>query len=648
MGQYMKNTISLLIVGMLILSGFTVASIMPADQASSVQVSNLTFSNDLLLTSENDYLTVSIDGVGFEIEEPGQPTLPVYRQTYTFPKDTKINAVDCTITGQSKQSISGVIAPAVTPVPLSKLSTIDSLPQQPDQTIYANDEYFPQSWFDYSITCGMDEKGILTTFVTVEVYPVRYNAVANELLSEAEATITIDYEENSQPQVFDEEYDMVIITSDEFVDALDRFVSHKESVGVHTYVKTVDEIYQEFSGVDEAEQIKYFIVDAKENHNITYVLLVGGLKSYLWATPKDSKSLGVSGFYVPARYTAVVNGDEKGCLSDLYYADLYKYDEDTSQWVFANWDSNENGIFAEYGNSVSSRDKMDLNPDVYYGRLAVRSVKELNNVIDKIITYESSGPSQKSWYNRMVAVGGRTFDLYEEKPDGEWACDYIVDLMDDTIVSEVSRCYSSNREAGGPTPEPQDVMPEISEGEGFLVFEGHGSPSRWNTHWADVNEEERTKDMKLYDILFKADNGEELPFVVVGGCHNGLFNVSFIGVGLYFLMGYTETYTTFWTPEPIPYSYSWAFVSKKDGGGIASTGCTGYGLGGGHPIIRSSELEANMFELIGNGTAFTPGQAHGGSITKYIQENSIRQTDTHCITIFELFADPSMRFGGYE
>lgn len=648
MGQYMKNTISLLIVGMLILSGFTAASIMPADQASSVQVSNLTFSNDLLLTSENDYLKVSIEGVGFEIEEPGQPTLPVYRKTYTFPKDTKINAVDCSISGQSSKEISGVIAPAVTPVPLSKLDSIKSLPQEPDQAIYSADQYFPQDWYDYSITCGMNEQGILTTFVTVEVYPVRYNAVQQELISVKEATISIDYEENTQPTVFDEEYDMVIITSDEFVQTLDRFVDHKESVGVHTYVKTVDEIYSEYDGVDEAEQIKYFILDAKETQNITYVLLVGGLKSYLWATPKDSKNLGLSGFYVPARYTAVVNGDEKGCLSDLYYADLYKYDEDTSQWVFEDWDSNENGIIAEYGNSVSSRDSMDLNPDVYYGRLAVRSTKELNNVIDKIITYESTGPSQKPWYNRMVAVGGRTFDLYEGQPDGEWACDYIVDLMDDTIVNDVSRCYSSNREEGGPTPEPQDVMPEISEGEGFLVFEGHGSPSRWNTHWADPAEEERTKDMKLYDILLSADNQEKLPFVVVGGCHNGLFNVSFLGIALYFVMGYKETYTTFWTPEPIPYSYSWAFVAKKDGGGIASTGCTGYGLGGGHPIIRSSELEANMFELIGNGTALTPGQAHGGSITKYIQENSIRQTDTHCITIFQLFADPSMRFGGYE
>lgn len=648
MGQYMKNTISLLIVGMFILSGFTAASIMPADQASSVQVSNLTFSKDLTLTSENDYLKVSIDGVDFEIEEPGQPTLPVYRKTYTFAKDTKIQTVDCTITGQSTKKISGVIAPAVTPVPLSKLDSIESLPQDQDQAIYDADQYFPQEWYDYSITCGMNEQGILTTFVTVEVYPVRYNAIQNELISVEGATISIDYEENSQKTLFDEEYDMVIITSDEFVETLARFVDHKESVGVHTYVKTVDEIYSEYDGVDEAEQIKYFILDAKETQNITYVLLVGGLKSYLWATPKDSKSLGVSGFYVPARYTAVVNGDEKGCLSDLYYADLYKYDEDQSEWVFANWDSNGNGIFAEYGNSVSSRDTMDLNPDVYYGRLAVRSTKELNNVIDKIITYESTGPSQKPWYNRMVAVGGRTFDLYEGQPDGEWACDYIVDLMDDTIVDEVSRCYASNREEGGPTPEPQDVMPEISEGEGFLVFEGHGSPSRWNTHWADPAEEERTQDMKLYDILFKADNGDKLPLVVVGGCHNGLFNVSFIGIGLYFLMGYTETYTTFWTPEPIPFCYSWAFVSKKDGGGIASTGCTGYGLGGGHPIIRSSELEANMFELIGNGTALTPGQAHGGSITKYIQENSIRQTDTHVITIFELFADPSMRFGGYE
>jgi hypothetical protein len=58
----------------------------------------------------------------------------------------------------------------------------------------------------------------------------------------------------------DDLYDMVIISPNEFSNELQPLIDHKKSVGINTFLKTTDDIYIEYNGRDEAEQIKYFII----------------------------------------------------------------------------------------------------------------------------------------------------------------------------------------------------------------------------------------------------------------------------------------------------------------------------------------------------------------------------------------------------
>lgn len=60
------------------------------------------------------------------------------------------------------------------------------------------------------------------------------------------------------------EYDLVIIAPSKFVNNLQKLVDHKNSLGVNTKLKTTEEIYDNFTGVDKPEQIKYFIKYATE------------------------------------------------------------------------------------------------------------------------------------------------------------------------------------------------------------------------------------------------------------------------------------------------------------------------------------------------------------------------------------------------
>ena len=227
---------------------------------------------------------------------------------------------------------------------------------------------------------------------------------------------------------------LVIIAPSVFSKELQRLVTHKNQTGIKTVLKTTEDIYDEYEGIDKPEQIKYFIKDAKEKWNMSYVVLVGGLKSKIWAIPRDTHSCGAKHWYVPVRYTNLYdnpkhplkisfNSDyqlssetvqDPGVISDLYYADLYDNLGD-----FSSWDPNGDGVFAAWGcPGVDNDTGIDLNPDVCVGRLACRSKSEVRLVVDKIINYETTTYGQE-WFNKIMVFSGDGF-LDQEDLDIQW------------------------------------------------------------------------------------------------------------------------------------------------------------------------------------------------------------------------------------
>jgi len=230
--------------------------------------------------------------------------------------------------------------------------------------------------------------------------------------------------------------DLVIIAPSVFSKELQRLVIHKNETGIKTILKTTEDIYDEYEGVgvDKPEQIKYFIKYALEEWNISYVLLVGGLKSKIWAIPRDTHSCGAKHWYVPVRYTNLFDNpkyplkisfnpkyqlsseivQDPGVISDLYYADIY---DNTSN--FSSWDPNGDGVFAAWDCPGVEDDKdIDLIPDVSVGRLACRNKREVRTVVDKIINYETTTYGQE-WFNKIMVFSGDGF-LDQEDLDIRW------------------------------------------------------------------------------------------------------------------------------------------------------------------------------------------------------------------------------------
>jgi hypothetical protein len=642
----MKKFIPIIVVGILVLSGlgaaaFTTNVSMKQATVVSTESTSVLFSSQPMVSEKDGFVEIQIDGTTTQLLEPNRPVLPIYVRTYQIPFGSTDIQVVCTAKDMGSLYLTQEVIPARI-APLSELN--EQTAYVKDSTVYGSSEFYPDVWFSYNLGAGRNENNQQVTFVKVICYPVRYSPLNNEISYAGGFEITVTFNEPTVPlQSSAEDYDMVIIAPEKFSTSLQSLIDFKNSKGVITKFKSVEAILNEYDGYDPPEQIKYFIKNEYDDSHITYVLLMGGLKSHIYAKDKDTTSAGWKAWWVPVRYVNMPNDQDEGCLSDLYYGCLYNGTGD-----FDSWDSNDDGVYAAWNKPGAAKDTFDMYPEVYVSRIPCVTVREVRAAVKKITTYESTGPEEKSWYSNFVGIAGKTFQIYQGKPDGQYLCDLAYNYTKNAIPDlHLTSCYSTNRDTGGRTPTPMPILKSINEGAGFVDFEGHGNPYVWNTNWHDSpTTNNRTGGFHIFLFPF-IHNGNELPVVIVGGCHNALYNVSLIPAILD--SNYTVT-DYFCFGMPVPVCYCAGLVLKAHGGAIASTGCTGYGMGSGSgdPVTLSAELEMNFFWQIGMNGVTNLAQAHSQAISKYINENNIDQTAAFCITNWALFGDASLRFGGYS
>ena len=608
-------------------------------------------------TDLGDVLRVEIPGAGY-LMQTGKPMLPLIQTTFTLPAGAIVTNVDVRCQGIQVVEVAKPIQPCPAPASSAYIK---------DEAIYSAEAWYPSPWYDVVATAGRDGTDHVLS-CTVSCYPLRYSPTHAEGELCEEFDISLSYDVPVSPCFTADEYDLVIIAPSSFTAELQPLVEHKNKVGMRTLLKPTEEIYASYSGVDKPEQIKYFIKDAMETWGIDYVLLVGGMNSLIKGVNRDDANQGSQDWLVPVRYTNLMTqgggAGDPGYISDLYYADIYDAD-----WNFSRWDTNDDGIFAAWKFGLT-RDLLDLDPDVFVGRLACRNTKEVATVVNKIISYESA-PLDPSWYQKMVLIAGDTFDdtgstnYYEGELETQCALDYMEGF-------EGVKVWSSNKETGGPVPEPDDIIPVISEGSGFVYFAGHGSPALWETHWAGgpFDRDKRTEAFVWWDMP-KLSNGDKLPITVVGGCHNSQFNMT----GLIFLdWWFTQiadiTGLSFFERPPVnvwfptPECFSWFLLRVSSGGSIATLGNTGIGIGrvgnygdvDGDGIDDPDCLEAlegylstRFFKVIGQDHAEHLGEAWAGAISSYLDVFPGMNDQSDCKTVqqWALLGDPSLKIGGY-
>jgi hypothetical protein len=395
----------------------------------------------------------------------------------------------------------------------------------------------------------------------------------------------------------EESYNMVVIAPEIFSINLQPLLEHKNSFDVPSFLKNIEDIYSEYPGRDNAEKIKFFIKDAIERWEISFVLLVGGAE------------------LLPSRYTHIFydeftlyhTPEEWVFLSDLYYADIYEQD-----MSFSSWDTNNNNVFAEY-DWYGNTDNLDLVPDISLGRLACVNPGEVDICVNKIIAFEKEESYKQEWFTNLVAIGGDSLPGDSEQIDeGEYVQQEVIEIMEGFVPT---RIWASN----GKLYEASNINDAINQGAGFVFFNGHGNLDLWATHPHEDGSTWIPSGSYRNSDIASLSNAQKLPIVVSDACYHCTYNVK-------------------------PDCFGWSFLTNPNGGAIAFLGGTDIDLSyGGSEIITKGveKLCLLLAQHYKNGVS-TVGELARKSLVTYLASE---RDAIDLITVMEnqLFGDPSLK-----
>lgn len=610
---------------------------------SNVYNINLTFDfSDPILDFTTDNVIVNVketnqNGIIPLNLVPSRPVLPVNISVFNLPFGSKITNFEL------ETSIPQTIK---LPVMISGCrAKIDSIFYEKQDNIISCDyeslESYPSDWVTYRTGGGLN-LGEHVTYLVTRINPVRYYPDEYEIKYVKHIDVNISYETSDEKIIPNySRYDLLVLSPNSYVKHLKPLVTHKEKQGVKTYLESLETVYEKmyFQGRDEAEKIKYYIKNAIENWGIKHVLLVGGIKGqgYEWNLPIRYSN-------IPLAEKGEIH--EEYFIADLYYADIYNGDGS-----FSSWDSNDDNKFSFW--DETSKDEMDLYPDVYLGRIPCRNIYEVKLMVDKIIKYEET-KAEDEWFKKLVLIGGDSYNDPNQFNEGKLICDKASDLMPDFTAVKVYAEYPDsdiNRKT---------VNDAINPGCGFLYFCGHGSEASWGTHYPPATNTNWVTGYHVKDMI-TLHNGYKQPICVIGGCHNGEFDRSIIksitngiqSMGLEYFKGY------FWFSGWIPNCFSWYMTSKTGGGCIACIANTGLGTHGEGDVdnngiadyleVLNGWMELRFHEIYEEDVNDMLGVNHGQTITEYIhmfiEDESL--LDVKMAQQWQLFGDPSLKIGGY-
>jgi hypothetical protein len=213
-----------------------------------------------------------------------------------------------------------------------------------------------------------------------------------------------------------------------------------------------------------------------------------------------------------------------------------------------------------------------------------------------------------------------------------------------------------------------DVIQSLSQGSGFALLSGHGSPNVWADHYPGVPGNRqfgsitglRVTTIKAYPKFLefplfpmtKIKNKDKLPVVLIGGCHNSQFNVSMIPALINAIFD-----QKMWTyGQPVPECFSWYLIKMANIGAIATVGNTGLGYGSLGNLCTTEGLDGGIciefFKQFGQkydaGDPTILGDVYSDTLTAYVNTFDMSFLDhAKSLQQWELLGDPSLMLGGY-
>ncbi len=284
--------------------------------------------------------------------------------------------------------------------------------------------------------------------------------------------------------------DALIITHGRFLTQAHALKQHRESVDNFTvHVATVDQIYNEFSsGAQDVSAIRDFIrhIYLKDPTRLKYALLFGDCSyDYKYRAPTFTN-------YVPV-YEA------RNSLHPLYNFSSDDYfgfmDEDEGEWA-----ENEAG---------------DHTLELGIGRIPVKSPQEAEDVVNKIIRYETSKNTFGKWRNEILFIADDGDNNIHQR-DANYLANYVESTRNEFNVQKlfIDAYEQVSTPSGQSSPAARLAFEKaISEGKLMINYTGHG------------NEEQLTVEKIIdEDQIASLKNRTKLPFFITATCEFGNYD----------------------------------------------------------------------------------------------------------------------------
>ena len=327
--------------------------------------------------------------------------------------------------------------------------------------------------------------------------------------------------------------------------------------GVQVMSVPVSDIYDEFNdGIADPQAIKDFLTYAYDNYTPprpTYVLLVGD------ANRDTLNELGYGTNYIPTHTFDTIEMGETP----------------TDNWFV----------------SVSGIDPL---PDMFLGRIPIRTQAELDAVVNKLRRYPQA--PLDGWQRNVLFVADGSSDF--EDVSKRLIAQYLAE--DYTSKQIYLREYQGDKEAV-----TQDIIQAINAGAIITNYTGHGSLNLWSG-----------KDIFNYEDVALLNNPDKLTFVMALDCQNGLFSYSQP------FRGTTD-------------SLAEAFLKADGKGAIAMWAPGGLGYTNEHEIL-ANELFRRLFQ---------ENETELGSLTTLAKIAAVTKFGVSLdnLEMFTLFGDPNLR-----
>ncbi|MBD3276706.1 MAG: hypothetical protein GF388_00245 [Candidatus Aegiribacteria sp.] len=437
----------------------------------------MTNAGSITRTVELDPARVTIDYTreGAVVEVPGgrqygvpeTPQLPAVSQVFLLPdgaRNVTVSAVPLEETPIVNRGLD--VLPAVMLRPLSSQETRQFRIR--DQEVYGSSENWPLDILLSSHTGTLTGSTITTCLVQPWVYTPREGSLS--LVNRIE--ITVQWQESppqnltfgqravarARTEVLEEDgrisaevsedrlqggdSQYLIVCDSAYTDELQPLATYHQKQGLTVETATVQTILSTFTGSDDAEKLRNFLIDRYQNHGTIYVLLAG------------DETL------VPVRMVYLFcEGYVDSASVDLYFADLD-----------GTWDGNGDG---EYG---QPDDDLDLYADVLLGRGLFSTEEQAELFVQKNLTYQDT-PPEGDWQTTAVLCGAVLFE--EIGYTSGKGCDSIA--VEFPAYWEVNKFYEE-LPGGGFT----EHIPIISSGSAWNHYAGHGNDRGIYWHMAPL------------------------------------------------------------------------------------------------------------------------------------------------------------------